>query len=275
MESFFGYDYYERIDKSLSSILSQFSNLICFAFYGGKAAYNILTEKSDIDLIVVFRDPNSKKETQSMLNAIAVIKRKYFELHKELNLIPDKTWPSEFLTEGMLKEVLLGRGFDVLDGKLGFIKLSSPEQYTINRMYRYWWGFMLFSRYFFGDRAKFSHYKRKLWELITTYMIYHIYSSRKGKIGIYDLYKYMVNGKSLIGVKRVYDRTLSFKISTLSILGQTCRELGKSKGFLRASDDFISVIDDYKLNDIVKGITDRVMSENWKTKPFKGYFYYR
>lgn len=267
-------NYYSLIDAHFRKVLNPYREIILFAFFGGKASYKILTNTSDVDIIVVYKNTRKKAEMMKREKAARAIMKGYLELHKKLHLSADKLWPGEFLTEEMLKESLVGRGFDITEGKLYLIPMYLDYQCTMNRIYRYWWSFLLFSRFLLGSGTRFSRYKKEAWKLMATYLIYQVRSFKSGQMEIKTLYKYIINGgKAFVGITSEYTLLNAFKTDVCSMLEQACKELDK-EGLINFDGSKITMRNAMLLQKRVDAIQTRVGGNKWKTNPFSWYTYF-
>lgn len=263
--------YYKTIDDHFKKIFSVNKKYTIAVFYSGKIVYKMLHKSSDIDVVFVFKNLSPDK----LERVVESIKKDYFEIHMQLNLKADKLWPGEYITACILNEALEGRGFDLKNGILHLSPIKSDLECTINRLYRYWWSMLLFSKFLCGDKRAYEKYKEKAWRLAVSFILYN-FTKRYDKrlYTIEDFYDFISEGgKEFLGITRKYKNNITYRNQTITSIRRALFNLQK-EGMVKFENDSVRLIELRILTRRMKVIEKRVKTNKWRTSPIKGYTYF-
>lgn len=145
-----------------------FVSLAGSVIYGGS-----VLGKSDLDIVLLLNDNFLINNTKEQLHEKCMkFAEHYIYIHKKYGFSPDLLFPGEFLTLGMVDDVIAGRGFAVKDNRLhlppasGSYYLGSEETW-----FRAWLSMLAFSKRLQGSSVEFRKIQKRAWKTIILFLL--------------------------------------------------------------------------------------------------------
>ncbi len=169
---------FERLVRSRFRKLVKncFEGIYEYCFQSGSVAYGGGTlGKSDIDLIVVFKNNIYTLSKKELIKRIESFIDGYLELHKQTGFFPDLVFPGEFITVIMINDSIKGRGFQLDSNGSLYLPKASTQYYLEDpeRWFRAWLSQSAFNRFLIGNKELFKKNKIEAWSTILKFTLWN------------------------------------------------------------------------------------------------------
>ncbi|MCM8803279.1 MAG: hypothetical protein NC827_08245 [Candidatus Omnitrophica bacterium] len=240
-----------------------FGNLVEYAFFSGRFAYNTAEiDKSDIDIIIVL-----KNEFESVDNKIAqrIIKKavtKYLEIHEKYGYKPDLLFPGEYVTSRQIEDSLAGRGYHINERNIYLPIVCSEDYWNIQENeYRAWRSMSAFNNreLIIGNEKLFQKNRRKAWVEIIKFLFLE-----GRKLTPEKIFERIINGgEGYLGICKDYEP--EFSKQELYIVKKSLQYL-ENQGFVINNQEENYTVVENKLNSWQEEIINRLRHSNWNGK---------
>ncbi len=187
------------INEFKGIIKDSFGDYLIYSFLTGSLNYKYYKDfinNSDVDLMIVLSNDiilsHELKKCRQKFNSY------YLQLHTEYSLKPDLVFPGEVISEAMLEEVKLGRGFEKHSEKLFYREISGEnEEWLLNHdlEYRCWRSMFFFTKnesFISGEYNKFLSDRN---EIILPFIFYLLEYPQKPLPSDYNFLKIRIEQK--------------------------------------------------------------------------------
>lgn len=201
------------IGHLIKEVEIHFSDELVFAVLFGSWARFENRADSDLDLMIVLRNPNTD------LKKINSFKESFIKFQLENNLIPDKMYPGEYVSIFNIQKAIDGYGFITENEKVEIPPIDQNGWTSFNE-YRQWLSALAGPNIFlFGDKGKFEDLKRRA---LSSAILIAILSEQNNILSQDEILKKLLGGgKEYLGfcdtsyTHKYIDRQLPIVLETL------------------------------------------------------------